>query len=213
MNCKVIRLFCIGFCLLVPLSSFGQLENLDKDLGRLFFDTVRFDGRAVPMAFRTHPKHKNLCYVGYREYGRAAVDSLIAGRIVLPDSVTDDTGHRLQVWALGRQAFANCRYITEVVMPDSLVEIGDQAFYGCTSLREVTLPLALKVIYPFAFRGCSNLSLVWVKATKKQFGIYDNVFDQQTLDRATLIVPPGTLERYSNSLVFGMFRYSTETFE
>lgn len=95
----MIRLFCIGFCLLVPLSSFGQLENLDKDLGRLFFDTVRFDGRAVPMAFRTHPKHKNLYYVGYREYGRAAVDSLIAGRIVLPDSVTDDTGRRRQVWA------------------------------------------------------------------------------------------------------------------
>jgi len=197
------------YWLLFPFSSLAQTENL----GELFFDSVRCDDHMVQMAFRYHPKHKDLAYVGYREYGRAAVDTLTKGRIILPDSVTDDRGVRRQVWALGRQAFANCRYITEVIMPDSLFEIGDQAFFGCTSLREIVLPPALIVIYPFAFRGCSSLSIIQVPKRGKKFGIYDNVFDQQTLDRATLIIPAGTALDYSNSLVFGMFRYRAETFE
>ena len=213
MNYALIRLLFIGYCLLSSLSSFAQNELTGYDLGRLFFDSVRCDGRMVQMAFRCHPKFSDRCFVGYREYGRCAIDTLTAGRIVLPDSVTDDEGQRRHVWALGRQAFAHCSHVTEVVMPDDMQEIGDQAFYGCTALREVTLPLALRVIYPFAFRGCSSLSIVRVKVPTKQFGIYDNVFDQQTLDRATLIVPTGTIEQYSESLVFGMFRYRTEAFE
>ena len=198
-------------CLLFPLSSFSQLD--EHDLGDLFFDTVYCDGRPVKMAFRNHPTFKHLAFVGYRQYGRASIDTLTAGRLILPDSVTDATGQRVKVYSIGRQAFAHCRYLTEVVMSDSLLEIGDQSFYGCTALREVTLPKALRVIYPFAFRGCTSLNVVRVKNPNHNIGIYESIFDQQTLDRATLIVPVGTLKLYSNSLVFGMFRYATEAFE
>jgi hypothetical protein len=196
---------------LFSLSSFGQLD--EQNLGELFFDTVYCDGRPVQMAFRHHPKARELVFVGYRQYGRASIDTLTAGRLILPDSVTDATGQRVRVYNIGRQAFAHCHYLTEVVMSDSLMEIGDQSFYDCTALREVTLPKALRVIYPFAFRGCTSLNVVRVKNPNHKIGIYESIFDQQTLDRATLIVPAGTLKLYANSLVFGMFRYSTEAFE
>ena len=205
------RLLLIVYCLLLPLSSFGQLD--EQNLGELFYDTVYCDGRPVKMAFRAHPKHKHMAFVGYRQYGHPSIDTLTAGRLILPETVTNAAGQRLKVYSIGRQAFAHCRYLTEVVMSDSLMEIGDQSFYGCTALREVTLPKALRVIYPFAFRGCTSLNIVRLKNPNNDFGIYESIFDQQTLDRATLIVPAGTLSRYSNSLVFGMFRYATEAFE
>ena len=206
-------LLIIVYCLLFPLSSFAQLD--EHDLGDLFYDTVYCDGRPVQMAFRNHPSPKfpNYAFVGYRQYGRASIDTLTAGRLVLPDSVTNGKGQRVRVYSIGRQAFAHCRYLTEVVMSDSLMEIGDQSFYDCTALREVTLPKALRVIYPFAFRGCTSLSVVRVKNPNHKIGIYESIFDQQTLDRATLIVPAGTLKLFANSLVFGMFRYATEAFE
>ena len=204
-------LLLIVYCLSFPLSSFGQLD--EYDLGDLFYDTVYCDGRPVKMAFRNHPVHRHMAFVGYRQYGRASIDTLTAGRLVLPDSVTDATGQRVKVYHIGRQAFAHCHYLTEVVMSDSLMEIGDQSFYDCTSLREVTLPKALRVIYPFAFRGCTSLNVVRVRNPNHKIGIYESIFDQQTLDRATLIVPAGTLNLFANSLVFGMFRYATEAFE
>jgi hypothetical protein len=94
-----------------------------------------------------------------------------------------------------------------------VTEIDSYGFYNLSNLASVTLPESVETIKAYAFRGCSSLSIVRVKVPTKQFGIYDNVFDQQTLDRATLIVPTGTIEQYSESLVFGMFRYRTEAFE
>ena len=211
MHYSLAKLLLIACCLLSPLSSFAQID--EQNLGELFYDTVYCDGRPVQMAFRAHPKHKHMAFVGYRQYGRASIDTLTAGRLVLPDSVTNGKGQRVRVYSIGRQAFAHCRYLTEVVMSDSLMEIGDQSFYDCTALREVTLPKALRVIYPFAFRGCTSLSVVRVKNPNHKIGIYESIFDQQTLDRATLIVPAGTLKLFANSLVFGMFRYATEAFE
>lgn len=98
------------------------------------------------------------------------------------------------------------------MVPDSLLEIGDQAFVGCTRLREITLPKALRVIYPFAFRDCVQLSIIKLHATNRP-AVYDNIFDHQTLNRATLIIPAGTTLLYSNSLVWGMFHYRMEDFD
>ncbi|MBQ8487598.1 MAG: leucine-rich repeat domain-containing protein [Prevotella sp.] len=177
-----------------------------------FQDTAYLNGRPLLVTFSCHPKKKKLATVGVGEYGRPAIDTTAAGRLVLPDSVTDCFGRRRLVTGVGRQAFAHCTRLTEVVMPDSLTSISDQAFYGCTALREVTLPPALIVIYPFAFRGCRQLSVVRVKCPKRP-AVYDNIFDQQTLDRATLFVPAGRADHYANSLVFGMFHYRFEELE
>ena len=121
-------------------------------------------------------------------------------------------GRRVVVRSLSRHAFAHCSHVSEFVLPGQLVEVGDQSFHDCMSLTELTLPSTLHVIWPFAFRGCHRLSIVRLLG-KRRPSVYDNIFDQQTLDTATLIVPAGTLETYVNSLVFGMFRYCMEAFE
>ena len=181
------------------------------DSVELFQDTAYCNGKPLLITFQAYSLHGRRAIVGSNKYGQTAVDSTVAGRIVLPDSVTDGKGHRRMVWAIGRHAFANCTGITEMVLPRGLEDIGDQAFYGCSALCEINLPQSLKVIYPFAFRGCQRLSIIRVECRKRP-AVYDNIFDQYTLDTATLFLPPGTADSYANSLVFGMFHYSMEDF-
>ncbi|MBR2352705.1 MAG: leucine-rich repeat protein, partial [Alistipes sp.] len=46
--------------------------------------------------------------------------------------------------------------LTELVIPESVIEIGDYAFYGCTSLKSVTIPDSVTKIGGSAFSGCTS---------------------------------------------------------
>lgn len=173
---------------------------------------VKCGGRDIPVTFSRHSKRKEFASVGEGKYGSPANDTTAAGRIVIPDSVSDAEGARYRVFGVNRYAFGHCARLTEVVLPDSLQEIGDQAFVRCTSLREVTLPKSLRVIYPFAFADCKQLNIIRLHAAKRP-SVYNDIFDQQTLSQATLVIPAGTASDYKNSLVFGMFRYMMEDFD
>ena len=203
------RIVVFLFVLLTGLSAWCQQE-VGQD--SLFQATAWCDGKPVLMTFHLRPMVQNWAVVGIGRYDHPAINTLTAGRLIVPDTVPAPSGARIPVRSVARSAFAHCSRLTEVVLPSAIEEVGDQSFFNCSSLREVTLPSSLRVIWPFAFRGCENLDIVRLLCTKRP-AVYDNIFDQQTLDRATLIVPAGTDADYANSLVFGMFRYRTEAFE
>ena len=55
-------------------------------------------------------------------------------------------------------AFANCVYITDIVLPDGLLSIGAYAFMRCTSLRNIKIPSdSVTTIGEHAFSGCASL--------------------------------------------------------
>jgi hypothetical protein len=54
-------------------------------------------------------------------------------------------------------AFANCKYITSVMIPDTVESIGVRAFYKCRSLAEIDAGNGVKEIFDDAFFGCDNL--------------------------------------------------------
>ncbi|KNY30098.1 leucine-rich repeat protein [Pseudobacteroides cellulosolvens] len=54
--------------------------------------------------------------------------------------------------------FSNCKSITSVIIPSSVVNIGDSAFSGCTNLTKVTMQNGIKSIGDYAFSDCTNLS-------------------------------------------------------
>ena len=55
-------------------------------------------------------------------------------------------------------AFANCVYITDIVLPDGLLSIGAYAFMKCTSLRNIKIPSdSVTTIGEHAFSGCASL--------------------------------------------------------
>ena len=200
---RVLSIILLGWL----VSIVGLAQDAMLRIDDLFTATIETDAGPLQMTFRV--LKNGVVEPGIGQYGQAAIDTTTAGRIVLPDSVTDPNGLRRKVTRIGRQAFAHCSRLTEVVMPQDLIIIGDQAFYGCSSLRTLTLPPKLQTIYPYAFRGCSSLSLIRVEC-RKQPVVYDSIFDLQTFDRATLFIPAGTTASYTNSLVWGMFLYRME---
>ena len=61
-------------------------------------------------------------------------------------------------------AFAGCTALTEIRLPDSLLEIGSCAFSECSALLEIELPKNLMKIEGEAFGYCSSLKKITVPA-------------------------------------------------
>ena len=57
-------------------------------------------------------------------------------------------------------AFADCRGLASITIPNSLTNIGDNAFHNCSGLSSVTIPESVTSIGCSAFNGCSKLSSI-----------------------------------------------------
>ena len=77
---------------------------------------------------------------------------------------------------IGRDAFADCENLTEVVIPDSVTKIDKSAFKNCKSLKKVILSKNLEEIGDEAFMGCSALKELSIPDSVKVLG--KQVFDK-----------------------------------
>ena len=62
--------------------------------------------------------------------------------------------------SIGDGAFFDCRSLSNIVIPDSVNCIGDRAFDNCSSLRSVVIPDGVTSIGESAFSGCESLRSV-----------------------------------------------------
>ena len=69
----------------------------------------------------TAEKIFKMIYNGYR------------GDIIIPETV-ECNGHTYRVTSIGTEAFADCKSLNSIVIPDSVTSIGDGAFDMCESL-------------------------------------------------------------------------------
>lgn len=61
---------------------------------------------------------------------------------------------------IGSYAFYQCRYLTEIVISDSITSIDSYAFRYCYDLKTVTIGSSVKNIGLYAFSSCSDLTNV-----------------------------------------------------
>lgn len=64
------------------------------------------------------------------------------------------------VTSIGKGAFAFCKQLTHISIPDGVKSIGEGAFYECTRLASVTVPKSVTTIGNAAFEACNNLTAV-----------------------------------------------------
>ena len=61
---------------------------------------------------------------------------------------------------IGARAFAYCKNLESINMPDSVTKIGECAFYQCTALEKVAFSESLTTIGEMAFGECSKISSI-----------------------------------------------------
>lgn len=76
------------------------------------------------------------------------------------------------VKVIGRNAFEDCREITEVRLSDSVEMIEENAFSGCDNLKTVILTDAVKKIGNYAFSECSCLRRIELPYSVEEIGQY-----------------------------------------
>jgi len=191
----------------MSLTAWGQHTWKKGDCFRAY---VYCNGKKVDADYRVRSCQTEV-FLGYESYSKTAIDTTLAGCLVVPDKVISPDGQVFLVTGISRHALADCRHLTDVVLPDCINDIGDQSFMNCTSLRSVVVPVGTRQIWPYAFRGCTNLQRIEVKAVVPPDS-YNDVFDDHTLRFATLVVPAASIDAYRNAFVWNMFRYSIPDF-
>ena len=66
-----------------------------------------------------------------------------------------------------RCAFENCKFLSEVILPEGLTVIENHAFSGCERLTAITLPMSLQYIGRKAFDECPNLETITLSRNTK----------------------------------------------
>ena len=98
-------------------------------------------------------------YDGAGSNGDNSDPNRYTGKVVIPSTVTYN-GRTLTVASLSRDAFYNCKQLTEVVMPNTIQEIGNDCFYDCTSLAKADLPESIETIREGAFSNTIITSVI-----------------------------------------------------
>lgn len=94
--------------------------------------------------------------------------------VKIPEKVTID-GEECEVTDIGACAFANCRALERVVLPERLEYIGEHAFFGCESLTKMHLGEEVRVVAENAFEKCENLEDVTIADDNKYIIVEDRV--------------------------------------
>jgi hypothetical protein len=81
-----------------------------------------------------------------------------------------------RVTKIGQEAFADCRGMTSITLPDGVRSIGDSAFGRCMSLKSIALPGTITHIGKYAFEGCSSMENITIPESVKNLkcGTFSN---------------------------------------
>lgn len=64
------------------------------------------------------------------------------------------------VTSIGKWAFADCKSLKSIVIPDGVTSIGNQAFFRCTSLTSIVIPDSVTSIGDYVFENCTSLTSI-----------------------------------------------------
>ena len=103
------------------------------------------------------------------------------------------------VTSIGIYAFENCTALTSVVIGDSVPSLVNRDFYGCTALTTVTIGEGVTSVGSQVFANCSSLSLIICKATTPPECPYSNNNTFFHAARFTLKVPEASIDAYKTA--------------
>ena len=124
---------------------------------------------------------------GVRDDGTIKItdcDTNASGALTIPDTINGK-----KVTGIGWGAFEDCRNLTSITIPNSVISIESRAFHYCSSLTSITIPESVTSIgEDIVFYGCSSLTSINVSENNKNYCSVDGVLINK--DKTRLIQYP-----------------------
>ena len=175
------RILSIALCLLMLFSIAPALSNVNSASWNYTISgkTLKITGTGAMTDYAN--------YTGAPWYGKDI------------DKIEVDSG----ITRIGNNAFAVCKNVTSVSLPDTLKSIGNNAFYNCQSLPSINLGSAVETIGEYAFYYCYALKTIDLGKSLKTIGKY--AFAQCTvLDNVVLPNTTTTIGDYAFAYNYGL---------
>lgn len=138
-----------------------QIDISFEDAVAWEFFTINEDGKSVSAVCQYNDSnHNNFIYNDPNRW---------EGKVVIPSAVII-SGKKYSVTTIANNALINCRYITEVKIPESVTSIERGAFKFCESLTSIEIPKSVTDIGELAFGYCSSLTSVKIDNGVKSIG-------------------------------------------
>ena len=134
-------------------NSFSRIIEMEANVN---YDDVgsTFENNGITYKI-TNPNPREV-QVGLRS---GAIDKSTSGDIIIPSTVKNPINQTdYAVKSIGIYAFYNCKNLTSIEVPNSVISIGESAFYGCSGITSMTIPNSVTSIGQHAFYWCSGLS-------------------------------------------------------
>ena len=123
--------------------------------GGLYYNILSEEERTVAVTYYSFNIYDNASYV--------------KGDIELPKKLIYSS-KTYTLTSIDSYAFKECRDLTSVTIPNSVIHIRDHAFGGCSGLASVTIPNSVTSIGGRAFSGCSSLTSVTIPNSVTSIG-------------------------------------------
>ena len=124
------------------------------------------DGVTIYYNYTNDDKELEVTYRGekYNSYSDE-----YTGNVVIPEEVTyGDKTYKVTI--IGYWAFAYCKSLTSVTIPNSVTYLGGYAFYDCLSLASVTIGNSVEFIREQVFVDCESLTSIIIPDNVEYIG-------------------------------------------
>lgn len=98
-------------------------------------------------------------------------------------------------------AFYECKSVTSLVLPDSVVKIGSYAFWELNGMKSITISDKITTIEPYTFYGCKSLTAI--KLPSALTTIKEQAF-RSCIVMTQVILPPSVVS-IENRAFYGMW--------
>ena len=107
--------------------------------------------------------------VTFKGDGYSERDNRYTGAVRIPAQVKYN-GETYDVTSIGKNAFAGCKNLTSVTLPNSITTIGSSAFSLCYDLNKINIPASVTTIEGYAFNACLSLLDLTIPSTVTTIG-------------------------------------------
>lgn len=136
-----------------------------------------------------HEKQNNKCIITCVDDIRIINGVWSSGKKYITNIVIPDS-----VIEIGRSAFTGCPNITSIVIPDGVTTIGDSALYDCDNLTSVTIGKSVTYIGNLALFYCFSLKDVYCKPIIPPE--LDGTVFSSNVENRKIYVPRNSVEAY-----------------